>query len=348
MNHKEELSVVLDATNVCNRNCSICECNSKIGKPVHFTAKMLDKLLKEMIKFRFGTTFIVAGGGEPLLNPHVPYLARTISEFPLTNWLFLITSGFMDKVERNRLKQVIDNTDDEKLMICLSYHGFSETAKTRFKKTLEFLLDMDVTNIRIYVTLAADTKNIFKTINNIERIFQELRICEFLVYPDQSELTQNIFCNQIYSGKKDDLLTSLSCLDHTWYYLRKFYFFPEEPEKWICICPQYLFARGKAINLRDPLPWHTMRCELIMSSKNNIGLRVDSSGNYYPHYSCNPAMYPDMVIGNLNNSMESILEKRELIGKNIMKNIIANRSLICQEDYCSLCSKIKAELDAYA
>ena len=205
---------------------------------------------------------------------------------------------------------------------------------------------MSVPNIRIYTTLAADTRSMFTTVNQIEKLFEELRIGEFLVYPEEIRQTGNIFCDQVYSERNEAVLTAHSCLNRTWYFAKEFFFLPEpEDSKWVCICPQYLFARGKAENIRNPEPWQTMNCELILGLEKEINLRVDSSGKYYPYNSCNPRMQPEMAIGNWNSPLESILEKRKRIGKDTMKKILADNHLDKKGDYCSFCAKIKAEED---
>lgn len=338
MENENWMLIDLDVTNVCNRGCKICQDNSDVNNPIHFTRGDTKRLLRQVRKIGIPTAFILAGGGEPLLNPKLPEIVKMISDFDQTCWISLFTSGFLnDETEKIRLRRTIQNANKKKFTLCLSLHAFNKNYAQRFEETYKFALETRLMFLRIMATSTIDLEN-FKL---LEEVLKKQGLKPLLVHEDiWSAWRKDCFLVPIYDEEYEEKLTAISHFSNCYYSI------PDMGS--LILSFNFLTSEGKARNSNyktiPPPP-----CTTLLDREKIPHLRIDSAGNYFPHPCCNPKEYPHMAIGTLKDNIQDILEKKRIISQTMLGSIICDKRIPEQrKDLCSLCSKIKAEQDALA
>lgn len=352
MSNRQRACITIHVTTRCNRGCSHCSFDSNMRNGADFDCEKTEKLLKNLETIHLKTNFCLTGGGEPLLNKHLPDITKMILASPITKRVSIVTSGFLDDAaEKNRLENIIKNDKEEKVGICTSFHNHSKNYLQRFQNTLEFLIETERRYFDIKVIIGRHDKYLH---DELEEVLEKLDFFPFLIdYRDQMRRSMECFERKIYDGDYYDFLQDFAYLLYCLYanpkrkgILRNWHT-DVERIKIILATTQLMQPKGRAKKLPGhAFPYGRLDCPIYFYDGNEIDLRVDPNGDIHLYTSCN---HPHMIIGTVDDKIQELLRRRKAFKKDALKLLLSDKRMYEKKNsLCSLCPKIKAEQDALA
>lgn len=352
MSNRQRACITIHTTTRCNRGCNHCASNSNMRNGIDFDCIKTEKLLKSLEKIHLKTNFCLTGGGEPLLNENLPEIIKMISASLITKRITIVTSGFLnDNKEKNRLQEIIANDKEQKIGICTSFHSHSENYLQRFQNTLKFLIESERKYLDIKVTIGRHDRYLH---DELEGVLEKFDFFPLLVdYKDQMHRRMEYFLCKIYDDDYFDFLEDSAYLLYCWYANLKRegilhnWYTNAERVKIILATTQLMQPKGRAIKLPDhAFPYARPDCPIYFYDGHGIDLRVNPNGDIYLFASCS---HPSMIIGSVDDEIRRLLRQRKIFKKEALKLLLSDKRMYEKKNsLCSLCPKIKAELDARA
>lgn len=290
------IKICLFVTSCCNRGCRHCNSDSNMQNPIYLTAEKIDMLLDNLQKSGVEAIICLTGGGEPLLNEHLPLLVRKVCEASSVQSCTLVTSGFLNNEgEKRKLAQTID-FGGEKLRINLSFHPFMRRYIKRFKESFEFLLNTDVVSFVVKVT-SGENDDVH---DDLDQIFYEFRVRPYLIEPNVwEELFPIRFSSPLIGSETTiKILNGLTLLAPARYVCAR-------KKKWIVVTTQMLESRGRARLMRQP-SIEQPYCGAVFNDDEPMSFALDCNGNFF-FYRCDTKATPNMVVGTLHEDIRKII-----------------------------------------
>jgi MoaA/NifB/PqqE/SkfB family radical SAM enzyme len=342
MTNGNEMHLTVSATTRCDRGCSHCSFEST-PTGIDFTLEQAKRVADLIIDSGAQTIVNITGGGEPLLNQDLPEIVRLISQPLNVIALILITSGFRTREERKILKHVIKSVENKRLRIAVSFHQFSKDHIKRITDSIRFLLQQRnryVKSFDIKTTVALERKE--NTLGILNGIFNKFDIYPFIIEPEGTKrFKMDRFEKIAWSEDYAEYLFGLAHFMDCW-------FWQEDSRKWILVTTQPLEAMGRAKNLPSQQRYFEPYCPAMIRPK-KISLKIDVNGGIYPSSCCHPKAYPNLAVATLEDNWPTVLTKRNQFSDKILRLLLADKRMYDHPNHiCSLCSRIKKELDANA
>ncbi len=340
MGKQRNIFIGIETTTRCNRHCRHCSFDST-EEGVDFTSRKTEKLISHIEKNNLRSNICLSGGGEPLMNPQLPDIAKIISDSPLTEELHLVTSGLRNNTEEKRLEKVIQNVDHEKFLLHLSFHIYSPGFLKRFESTVKFLLESRLNYFHIKATVGKKRPEgpLDAVHKHLEDVFEKLGIRLFIIEPGNwTCFHTQLFSRTIYNEEFKGLLEDMAFWPLCWYaHFSK--------RKAILVKSQALYQEGRAKKLGNlAFPYNqSYYCPTIFQKK-TASLHLDVMGNFYPAGDCLPKTYPHMTIGTVDDKFKGVLKRQGLLADKMLRLILTDKRMYDKKNnICFLCSRIKAE-----
>jgi len=342
MENGKETYVSINATTRCDRGCLHCSFESTpIG--IDFTAEKAKKVRDLINNSDLQTIICLTGGGEPLLNHDLSEIVKVLAASKMVRRINLVTSGFKTHDERKLLKKTI-KMGREKIMVVISFHIFAKDHLERITETIRYLLQLKNSYLRAFevkTTVALKKKE--NTLGVLHRIFNKFDIYSYLVqmWPEERIVDLPRFESKIYSEKKEEFLFGLAHFFNCTYW-------QEDSDRWVIVNIQPLSSIGRAKNLSKNQHHFEDHCP-TMTEPDNFKIKIDANGNVYPASCCHSKAYPNLAIATIDDEWQTIYARRKRFAEQTLKMLLADKSMYDHpNNICSLCAKIKAELDARA
>lgn len=336
MSNRQRAEITIHTTTRCNRGCSHCSFDSNMRNGTDFDCEKTEKLLKSLESIHLKTNFCLTGGGEPLMNEQLPDITKMISASPITKTVSIVTSGFQDTAEKERLENIIKNDRKGRLGICLSFHSHNRDYIQRFRNTLEFLIGTELIYIDIKITIGRHDVYLH---DEMEELLEKFDYLPFLIdYRDMMRRRMQFFERKIYDGAYHDFLLDSAYLLYCWYANIK-------RKKLILVTTQLMQPRGRAKKLPShAFPYARPDCPIYFYDGREIDFCVDPNGDIHMYTSCNQ---PSMIIGTVDDKIQTLLRQRKMFKKDALRYLLFDKRMYEKKNsLCSLCPKIKAEWDA--
>lgn len=352
MSNRQRARITIHTTTRCNRGCRHCSFDSNMRNGTDFDCSKTEKLLKSLENIHLKANFCLTGGGEPLMNEQLPDITKIILASPITKSVSIVTSGFLnDVVEKNRLANIIENNNEEKIGVCISFHSHSSNYLQRFRNTLEFLIETKLKYIDIKVTIDRHDRYLH---DELEEVLEKFDFFPLLVdYRDLMRRRMEYFERKINGEEYFDFLEDSAYLLFCWYANPKrkgilHNWYPDtEKVRVILVTTQLIQPRGRAKKLPDhAFSYATPDCPIYFFDGHKINLGINPNGSIRLYTSCN---HPSMIIGTVDDDIKKLLRQRKIFKKNALKLLLSDKRMYDKKNsLCSLCPKIKAELDIRA
>ncbi|OGZ34267.1 MAG: hypothetical protein A2Y98_00155 [Candidatus Portnoybacteria bacterium RBG_19FT_COMBO_36_7] len=316
---------------------------------IDMNCRTIQALLNNLESIKLRSHFCLTGGGEPLLNEQLPDIAEMLTASPITKRVSLVTSGFQNTEEKERLGKIVNNDKSGKIGVCVSFHKFNKNYIQRLHDTIEFLIGTELIGIDIKVTIGRHDKYLH---DELEEVLEKFDFYPLLIDPrDQKRRRMGCFECKIYGDDYYDFLEDSA------YLLYCLYANPEREgilRKWHCdknkikiilATTQLMQPRGRAKKLPNhAFPYEWLNCPIYFYGGREIDLLIDSNGNIHLYTSCR---HPTMIIGTVDDDLKKLLRRKKLFKKDALKFLLCDKRMYDRPNsLCSLCPKIKAEQDA--